>query len=584
MAAPALPPAAGRGGSDLGPTAVAPVDAGWRWRSAAVGLAFILGAAGVAHFLFSAHGFNPTDEGYYLSNARRVLNGEVPHRDFITLRPAGAYFLFAPVVALAGDSILWVARFLVLVELATIAWLWALMVHRQLGEPFGRHLPIAPAAVAFMLTLGWYPIGVTTTIEGYFWFTVGLAVVVGGTPTRRTLGYLLMGCAYLCRQNFLFAGGLTLFVLGDWRRLRYWIAGAIPGLAYVGWLTAVGGIADFFAQLGAPSTNGSSPGGFFAIGVTHWLKQPLLFVGVLAGLGVGALLAGRDTGRSTARVILERLGVALALGIAIGGSAFTLRYGHNPVVPDFRWYSFAVAGFLAGLLAAMWLRRREPPLGWRVGLCGLAMAWAISFSWAVAAPTLALGPMVLLAIGLIANAFNAVPPGRSRRWVEIAFVVIAFMLAPIFYEARQGWIALDPPASKLTHRLDGVFPGARHLRTDSNTYAYLSDLQTALRQVPTSDVVIGPDLAAYWIRAPRPNPVAINWLFYGELINNSLEHRILRELDAKRGTYTFVASKVMASRLADGFEPVPASWSPVQDSVRARFTKVGETRYFELYR
>jgi hypothetical protein len=154
----------------------------------------------------------------------------------------------------------------------------------------------------------------------------------------------------------------------------------------------------------------------------------------------------------------------------------------------------------------------------------------------------------------------------------------------VLYSARQGRISLDPPANQLTHRLDAIFPGARHLVTDANTYAYLLDFQDALHRVPTRDVVVGPDLAAYWIRAPRRNPMAINWLFYGELINPALEQRIIRELDHKRGSYTFVASKVMVRGLADGFEPVPSFWSPVQDTVRARFTKLGETRYFELYR
>jgi hypothetical protein len=559
-------------------------NGGRGWTSAVVGIAFVLTVALVAHALFSSHGFSPTDEGYYLSNARRVLDGDVPHRDFITLRPAGAYFIFAPVVALAGDSTLWIARFVVLLEFATIAWLWALMIHRQLGEPFGRRLPLVPAAVAFMLTLGWYPLEVTTTVEGYFCFSVGLAVVLGGTPARKTLGYLIIGCAYLCRQNLLFAGGLTLVALGDWRHVRFLIAIIIPGLAYVLWLTALGGLPDFFAQLGAASTNGSSPGGFFAIGIAHWLRQPLLWGGLLGGVAASTLLARRPSTHYSPSHLHVSMGVAIVLAVALGGSAVTLRYGHVSGVPDFRWYSFAVAGLLAGLFAPFWSRLRDPPAGWRLGLCGLGMAWAISFSWATPAPTLALGPIVLLSLGFAVSAQGTSSRIEARRWIGASLMLLTIPLAAIFYQARQGWIALDPPASRLTHRVDGVFPGARHLVTDANTYEYLVDFQDALRRAPTQDVVVGPDLAAYWIRAPRRNPVSINWLFYGELINSSLEQRVLHELNDKRGTYTFIASKVMVTGLADGFQPVPPSWSPVQDSVRARFTKLGETRFFELYR
>jgi hypothetical protein len=164
----------------------------------------------------------------------------------------------------------------------------------------------------------------------------------------------------------------------------------------------------------------------------------------------------------------------------------------------------------------------------------------------------------------------------------LALLVIP--IAVILYEARQGWIGFDPPAAQLTRRVDGVFAGARHLVTDSNTYAYLQDFQEALRRTRTQDVVIAPDLAAYWIRAPRRNPISVNWPYNGELINGTLEQRIIRDLDRKRGTYTFLASKVLVITLPDGFNPVPSSWSAVQDTVRRRFTKFGETRYFELYR
>lgn len=553
--------------------------------TALTGILFVLAVALVAHLAFSAHGFNPTDEGYYLSNARRVLDGEVPHRDFITLRPAGAYYLFAPVVALAGDSTIWVSRFIVLMELATISWLWAVMIQRNLGEPFGRVGPIVPALVAFMLTLGWYPLMVTTTVEGYFSFTAGLAMVVGGGPARKAVGYLVMGYGYICRQNFLFAAVLSLIALGDWRRLRYWIAAGVPGLLYLGWLTAVGGLTDLFLQLGAPSANTTAYPGFLGIGVVNWLRQPLLFVGLLTGLAAGALFRGRRRDADAEDTPTLAAGWALVLAIAVVGSIITLRYGHAPRVPDFRWYSFAVMGLAVGLLAVPGVRLALPAGGVRVALCVLAAAWSVSFSWATAAPTLALGPLVLLSLGLASVPVGAGSSGaRFRATLGYALAVLVIPLAAVLYQARQGWIGFDPPAALLTQRVDGVFAGAGHLRTDKNTFAYLQDFQEALRRAPTQDVVIAPDMAAYWIRASRRNPISVNWPYNGELINGTLEQRIIGDLDRKRGEYTFVASKVLTITLADGFNPVPPSWSAVQDTVRRRFNKIGETRYFELYR
>ena len=566
----------------------AAVSASSRGEPAAIsifaGIAFVIAIATIAHLLLSSHGFNPTDEGYYLSNARRILDGEVPHRDFITLRPAGAYLLFAPVVAFAGDSALWVARFFVWVEIATIAWLWAMMVNRQFDRPFGMSHPVAPAVVAFALIAGWYPIDVSTTIEGYTLYTIGLALVLGGPPRRKTLGYFVMGASYLCRQNLLFAGLLTLFILEDWCAIRNWLAAMLPGMLYVGWLAGAGGIPDFMAQLTAASTNGASPGGFFSIGIQHWVVQPRLAVGLIGGAIAGMLLRAGTHRPAASPIGLGELGVGALLALGLGGSVFTLRYGHVRAALDFRSYSFVVAGALAGVLLT--LRRPMPSQrsGWKLALCCLAMAWALSFSWAVPSPVLATGPLALVTAGVASTRARSLLGRDTRRVMRVVFAVVTIPTAAIFYLARQGQIGFDRPAAQLTKRLDGVFPGGRHLYTDERNFAYLADFRDAVGRVSTRDVVVAPDLAAYWVAAPRRNPISINWPYWGELINARLEDRINRELDAQRGSYTVVVSKVMVPSLADGFTPLSPAWSPTANRVRATFTKVGETRFFELYR
>ena len=50
-------------------------------------LSFLVLVPLVAHLLFSALGFNPTDDGFTLAYSRRIIEGEIPHRDFMMLRP-----------------------------------------------------------------------------------------------------------------------------------------------------------------------------------------------------------------------------------------------------------------------------------------------------------------------------------------------------------------------------------------------------------------------------------------------------------------------------------------------------------------
>lgn len=62
------------------------------WRS---GLAFIVGATLTSQTLFSSLGFNPTDDGWILVCGRRLVDLQVPYRDFITVHTVGSCFLSA---------------------------------------------------------------------------------------------------------------------------------------------------------------------------------------------------------------------------------------------------------------------------------------------------------------------------------------------------------------------------------------------------------------------------------------------------------------------------------------------------------
>lgn len=52
--------------------------------------------------LFSWIGFTPTEGGFTLVYSRRLLDGEVSHRDFIIIRPFPSPLMHAPVVYFGG--------------------------------------------------------------------------------------------------------------------------------------------------------------------------------------------------------------------------------------------------------------------------------------------------------------------------------------------------------------------------------------------------------------------------------------------------------------------------------------------------
>ncbi|MDD5502744.1 MAG: hypothetical protein PHH26_04675, partial [Candidatus Thermoplasmatota archaeon] len=87
------------------------------WWAAA---SFIFITATICHLLFSRLGFNLADEGFILAGARRILEGQVPHLDFISIRPAGSHILWAPLVAVGGEYTIWISRFVPWLQFAAI--------------------------------------------------------------------------------------------------------------------------------------------------------------------------------------------------------------------------------------------------------------------------------------------------------------------------------------------------------------------------------------------------------------------------------------------------------------------------------
>ena len=87
-------------------------------------IAFILLLTSVCHFLFSKYGFNPTDEGFVLSAANRVMHGQIPHVDFSSVRPLGYAYLHIPELLFSKKYVLLISRFVFWLEQVLIAYLW----------------------------------------------------------------------------------------------------------------------------------------------------------------------------------------------------------------------------------------------------------------------------------------------------------------------------------------------------------------------------------------------------------------------------------------------------------------------------
>jgi len=599
------------------------------WRT---GLAFTLVAGTAAHLLFSWIGFNPTDEGFILAASRRLLDGQVPHRDFISIRPAGPYLTFLPVVWLGGDYAIWLSRWVAWLQFAAASWWWVTALLALMRVAIGRGTRIALAWTVMAFSVHNFPIMAWHTLDALMFTGLGMALVTRPGGAARLAGYAALGAAGLSRQNFALLVPGFLVALGDWKRPGCWIAAALPVAAATAVLALLGALPDAVQQL-------SSKQNLLGVGFFRYLAAGYLPWGLILGYGAMALLTGPARVKGPARTPnLGPLLGTLAFAAVAGWAVLELRY------PDFAMeQSFALFGVVLGaaacLTAGLGRRSRtgltgalvygfalslladltgpQPAavttavllvLGWVLrdrmadarppeaprpkrraaavaGAIALLAGWTVSISYGYSSTALLAGPLIALCF---LWPLLLLPANREARMLRATLVILLVVHAGIttvtFALTRCRNVYRDQAAWKLSRPLAGILPGGAFIRTNPFTAAFLEDLNTAVASVTPLPVVIVPDCAAWWVRSPRPNPLPIDWPEGFTLSPPFLFDRVTAAMQSGNPRPVIVVQKVCAEWLPEGFIPLPTDvFHKMAPWVRDHFHKIGETRFFELY-
>src|SRR5215217_6142654 len=205
-----------------------------------ISVAFLVVVPTVAHLLFSWRGFAPVDDGFTLAYSRRILEGQIPHRDFIIIRPFVSPLLHTPFVLFGGDYTFWISRLFVWFQFACISWAWVCIINRAFDYPFDNVTKLFIALVSFAASVHYFVLTAWHTVDGLFLVSIGVWLLVTRkhTASSRVVGYLLIATAYLCKQSFLFIAPLTVLLLGDWREKKYWLTITLPAAGYGVYLLA----------------------------------------------------------------------------------------------------------------------------------------------------------------------------------------------------------------------------------------------------------------------------------------------------------------------------------------------------------
>ncbi len=528
-----------------------------------------------AHVAFSSLGFNPTDDGFILAMSRRLLDGQVPHRDFISIRPAGSPLLHTLTLLAGGWAPIWCGRAVAWLEFAFVSWAWIEIACRMLEWTPGSAVRFVLFITSFALSTHNFPAMPWHTVDGLVLSALGTLLLLGEGRARCWSGAFALGAAVLCKQNFAVVVPAGLVLTGRHREVGAWISAVLPACLYAAVIAAAGGAGAAARQL-------LSQHDLLSTGVYPYLRTPFLYGGVVTGLLIGALARSR---KGAPARWLQRphavLAAWLAAAAVVGAFATLRRY-------DFAYLNhavFALFGIGLGILAIS----VRGPAAWtgtqRLLAMTLVTAWAATVSIGYRTPALFAGSIAAAVFAIVLRPMAGQVPRPMPAGAIAASVVTALAVLPMWAVTRLDHIYNEQPANALTERLDAVFPAARRIRTDPSTYDMLSDLARAIRLARHRPVAILTDYAAYWISSPEPNPLPCDWPQAIELSSPQLQLAFLKAIDAHRGRTSYVVQRAYATGASIGFSPI-GDTNPYYfacNLVRARYRKVSESRWFEVF-
>ncbi|MBN3036385.1 MAG: hypothetical protein JW861_12435 [Bacteroidales bacterium] len=557
-------------------------------------------------------GFSPTDDGVVPAQSWRLLHGEVPHRDFISIRPALSGWIhtvhfFSPLpLAISG-------RWFVTAEIFFFSFLFAWLItgtfagHLRKGS---RLFLFAAAGIpAFILNLNTFHLYPWTTIDGVcfsvcsivLFARAGMAgVAPGGRFNHLTASLWLAAMAALCKQNFLFLWlflSAWIFLEGIFRKKRgsailIPVAGILPLVLYILYLWIHGALDEFISQMTGRTE-------LFETGILRYVKSFIKAWLMPFNLALIAAVIAEKAGiyrklcaflKRGIDVIVRDRGIrwksilVIYTAVLVAGLSVFFFYRDYKTVPfEFFWA-------LTALLSVAWARgltgRREAV----ILIPGIVLAWTSSISLGANSPIYTFGILAVMNAYIIYLLLDESWPGMfSLSWFRpaVALMLIALVAVSIYGQRRFNY--RDRPSRELTCDLGTLIPAFGHIHTNPVTFEYYEDFMKLWNNYELKNrFVMLPNNAMIYPALESRNPFPLDWMIRNEHVGAD-EHlmRMIREVMSRREIFLVV----------DRFNSIEMAESPLEpmEYSRERFIymqtlldmsePVGtESKYFRLYR
>lgn len=507
-------------------------------------------------------GFSPTDEGVIISQSWRIINGEIPHKDFISIRPAASGYLHAVNFIFPG-SLVANARWFVLFQFFAIALVFSGLVFKLLSDKYSNPkiaVFIALLLSGFTLTTLNYNLYPWTTIDAIFWSVLALPLLMySKKKIPNIIGLIFLSFAALSRQTFILvaaAGFIYVFLNYKGRYLKsipVILAGAVPFFAYLIMLISNSVVAEFIHQMTGRTeffqTAVLQFGKKFLLGLSTPLNILCLFVSML-------LYFKRKTGLKE-MFTNKSYHIVFAMIYVIFAIAHIILYFFSSEI-DIHTLPFELFFMLLFLSILHWVLNPESKDLRIISAATLLISWVSAISLGDNTPVFASGILFIMLCGIAADIILK-KQARFSKLVKNQYLLsgLAIVIAVSGYFSQEKFNYRDNESARLTNGLNYASAEFGEIKTNPALIAYYSDLKDICDTLPNSknNTIVFPHNAIFYSVMQTRNPMSLDWLIANEYIGQ--ESRVKSDLEnlKKIDKIYFIVDKIDLRFINTGLKP-----------------------------
>ncbi len=478
------------------------------------------------------YGFNPSDDGFILSQSWRLIHGEIPHVDFTSPRPLGSALIHAP-FALLPIAMMAVSRLFVLFQFFWIARMTVELVqtHEKSQKPW---LQFAAIFSVFFLNIGTWPIMAWHTVDGIFLSMTALGFVKRNIKRSKLtwnewiFPLLCAGYAPLVKQSFALVPVMILIIVlifGQKKTLIWLPIMGLPGSLFLILTSKTPG--GFVAQLhSGSSAELFSPleRVFELVNENHYWNS---FNALVVLIFVVWLVSIR----------LMLLSQIIALFMVF--TAFFVAQNQ-----DFSMFSSWSFYFALVLLGVAGIYKRNA-FEFVVTLAVLSIGYCASLSWGVNNPGLLGGTFAFFAFYQVASSIE-IDASRLRKVVSHVRIPIIFgflvLIALVTAISRDRNTYVGPSKNLLNTSVE--YSQFKLIKMSAASAAYIDSVGRCLSKYPADKVAVLPDGPGLYPFFGLQNPFDSDWWFGAERVpdKRARDLETVDELNTSSGWLVLVQS------------------------------------------